>query len=71
MQIDIPEVVAEVQAAFARYEQALVSNDVETLGALFADDPRTIRYGIGENLYGYDEIADTPRAIRSPLSCEQ
>ena len=45
MQVDLPEVVAEVKAAFARYEKALVSNDVVTLGALFHDDARTIRYG--------------------------
>jgi hypothetical protein len=56
MEIDLPEVVAEVKAAFARYEQALVSNDVATLDELFHDDPRTIRYGAGENLYGYQEI---------------
>jgi hypothetical protein len=56
MQIDLPEVVAEVSAAFARYEAALVSNDVETLDKLFRDDPRTLRYGMGENLYGYGEI---------------
>jgi hypothetical protein len=56
-EIDLPEVVAEVTAAFARYEQALVGNDVETLDTTFRDDPRTIRYGMGENLYGYAEIA--------------
>ena len=56
MEIDLPEVVAEVTAAFALYEKALVSNDVATLDALFRDDPRTIRYGGGENLYGYAEI---------------
>jgi hypothetical protein len=65
MEIDLPEVVAEVAAAFERYEQALVSNDVETLDALFRDDPRTIRYGGAENLYGYGEIAAF-RAARSP-----
>lgn len=67
MQIDIPEVVAEVKAAFERYEKALVGNDVETLGALFADTPQTIRYGIGENLYGYQEISAF-RAGRSPIN---
>jgi hypothetical protein len=56
MEIDLPEVVAEVTAAFALYEKALVSNDVATLDALFHDDPRTIRYGGGENLYGFAEI---------------
>ncbi len=66
MEIDRPEVVAEVRAAFDRYEKALVSNDVETLGALLHRDPRTIRYGAGENLYGYSEI-DAFRATRSPV----
>jgi hypothetical protein len=57
MEIDLPEVVAEVRAAFERYEQALVSNDVATLDSLFRRDRRTIRYGIAENLYGYAEVA--------------
>lgn len=57
MDINIPEVVAEVTAEFNRYETALVTNDVAVLDAIFHDDPRTIRYGIGENLYGYSEIA--------------
>jgi hypothetical protein len=65
MDIDLPEVVAEVRAAFERYEQALVSNDVATLDELFRDDPRTIRYGVSEILYGYDEIKSF-RAARSP-----
>jgi hypothetical protein len=56
MEIDLPEVVAEVRTAFDRYEKALVSNDVATLDALFRDDPRTIRYGGTENLYGFAEI---------------
>jgi hypothetical protein len=56
MEINLPDVVAEVRAAFERYEIALVSNDVATLDALFHDDPRTIRYGGTENLYGYEEI---------------
>ena len=62
MDIDRPEVIAEVARAFAQYERALVSNDVQTLGALFLDDPRTIRYGAGENLYGYAEIERFRRA---------
>ena len=65
MEIDLPDVVAEVRRAFDRYEQALVSNDVETLDALFRDDPRTIRFGGTENLFGYGEIKDF-RAARSP-----
>jgi hypothetical protein len=65
MEIDLPEVVAEVRAEFERYEKALVSNDVATLDAIFRDDPRTIRYGGNEILYGYSEIAAF-RAARSP-----
>jgi hypothetical protein len=66
MQIDIPDVKAEVEAAFAKYEQALVTNDVATLEALFWDDGRTIRYGVGENLYGMDAIRAFRRG-RSPV----
>lgn len=66
MDIDLPDVVAEVGEAFARYETALVGNDVATLNELFHDDPRTLRYGIGENLYGYDEIKAF-RGARSPV----
>lgn len=65
MEIDLPEVVAEVREAFERYERALVTNDVAALDALFHDDPRTIRYGATENLYGFGEIAAF-RAARSP-----
>jgi hypothetical protein len=65
MEIDLPDVLAEVSAQFARYEQALVSNDVAVLDELFRKDSRTLRYGIAENLYGYGEIAAF-RAARSP-----
>jgi ketosteroid isomerase-like protein len=58
--------VAQVQAAFDRYEQALVANDVAALDALFHDDARTIRYGGTENLYGFHEI-EAFRAARSPV----
>ncbi|MGY4317997.1 oxalurate catabolism protein HpxZ [Bradyrhizobium sp. JR3.5] len=57
MEIDLPDVRAEVTAQFERYEEALVSNDVAVLDELFRKDSRTLRYGIGENLYGYAEIA--------------
>lgn len=67
MDIDRPEVVAEVRAAFERYETALVNNDVAVLDELFRNDPRTVRYGAGENLYGYDEIMAF-RASRSPVA---
>ncbi|HUO00938.1 MAG TPA: oxalurate catabolism protein HpxZ [Bradyrhizobium sp.] len=66
MQVDLPEVVAEVSEQFARYEKALVTNDIAVLDGLFRDDPRTLRYGIGENLYGYEAIMAF-RAARSPV----
>lgn len=59
--IDRPAIVAEVTAAFYRYEQALVSNDVAVLDELFWHDRRTVRLGAGENLYGIEEI----RAFRA------
>jgi hypothetical protein len=67
MDVNLPDVVAELRVAFDRYEQALVSNDVATLDALFNPTPETIRYGIGENLYGIDEIRAF-RTARSPLN---
>jgi AtzH-like len=67
MDIDRAEVVAEVTAAFERYEMALVSNDVVTLDELFRDDSRTIRYGVNEILYGYAEIKSF-RGARSPVA---
>ena len=66
MDIDLPDVLAEVTAQFERYEKALVANDVAVLDELFRNDKRTLRYGIGENLYGYDEIMAF-RAGRSPV----
>lgn len=65
LEVDLSDVVAEVGAAFAAYEKALTSNDVATLDALFRKDSRTLRYGIGENLYGYNAIAAF-RAARNP-----
>jgi hypothetical protein len=65
MDVDLPDVLAEVSVQFARYEKALVSNDVAVLDELFRKDSRTLRYGIGENLYGYDAIMAF-RAGRSP-----
>lgn len=56
MEINSPEVLAEVEAAFARYEAALTGNDVAVLDELFHSAPTTIRYGMGENLYGSAEI---------------
>jgi hypothetical protein len=66
MEINVPEVLAEVTAAFGRYERALTTNDVVVLDELFWRSPHTLRYGAGENLYGYAEIAAF-RAARSPV----
>ncbi|MEJ7773991.1 MAG: oxalurate catabolism protein HpxZ [Nocardioidaceae bacterium] len=57
LEVDLPEVVAEVTAAFRHYERALMSNDVETLNALFWDDPATVRFGVREELYGWTAVA--------------
>lgn len=56
MDINIPEVVAEMTAAFMRYEKALTTNDVALLDELFHNSPLTLRYGVTENLHSYDEI---------------
>ena len=57
MELNDPGTLAEVTAAFERYETALVTNDVAVLDELFWDSPHTLRYGVGENLYGYGAIA--------------
>jgi hypothetical protein len=57
MIVNDPLVVAEVTAAFERYEAALLDNDIETLDGLFWNSPLTLRYGVGERLYGYEAIA--------------
>ncbi len=56
MIIDDPQVVAEVRAAFDAYEAALMGDDVAAMDRLFHDAPTTIRYGVGEVLYGAEEI---------------
>ncbi|MES2990415.1 MAG: oxalurate catabolism protein HpxZ [Pseudomonadota bacterium] len=56
MDINRPEVLAEVTAVFARYEDALVNNRVEVLDELFWDSARTVRYGVAENLVGIEAI---------------
>jgi ketosteroid isomerase-like protein len=66
LEINIPEVVAEVTATFQSYERALVANDVEALDALFWNNPNTLRFGIAENLYGFEAIASF-RSSRAPI----
>jgi hypothetical protein len=61
LEINLPDVLAEVTAAFARYEEALINNKVDVLDALFWDSPRTVRYGATENLIGIEAI----RAFRA------
>ena len=61
LRVNLPDVVAEISAVFARYEDALVNNRVEVLDALFWDSPHTVRYGAGENLRGIEAI----RAFRN------
>ena len=65
MEINNPAVVAEVSAAFQRYQDAIIENDVPVLNELFWDNALTLRYGIGENLYGHEAIAGY-RVARSP-----
>ncbi len=61
-EIDRPDVVAEVRAAFERYERALLANDVEVLIELFWDSDRTVRYGVDEIHHGHAAIAGYRRS---------
>lgn len=65
--VNHPDTVAEVTTAFREYEEALMANDVDTLNRLFWDDGSTVRFGVLENLYGWEEIAEYRRA-RQPAS---
>ena len=64
MEINIPAVVAEVEAAFADYERALGVPDVEALDGHFWNSPHTVRYGAGECLYGREEIVAYRKASK-------
>jgi hypothetical protein len=66
VEVNNPEVLAEVSAAFDAYEHALVSNDIEGLNALFWKSPLTLRYGVAELLYGHAQIAEFRRR-RGPI----
>lgn len=61
-EINSPDVVAEVRAAFERYETALQANDIPVLEEMFWNYPATTRYGVGENLYGWRQISDFRRS---------
>ncbi len=67
LEMNIPEVVAEVTTAFNRYEQALVSNDIQVLDELFFNSANTIRYGVAEECISYQAIQDF-RACRNPVN---
>jgi hypothetical protein len=62
VKVNDPAVLAELTAAFEDYERALMTNDTEALDRLFCNSPETVRYGVGENLYGFEEIAAFRRA---------
>ena len=70
IEINLPDVVAEVRVAFERYEAALIANDVAVLDESFWVSPFTLRFGVTENLHGSDEIAAF-RASRSPQGLER
>jgi len=55
--INIPSVVAEVEGVFLRYEAALQACDVPVMEELFWNHPATTRYGVGENLVGWQAIS--------------
>jgi hypothetical protein len=62
MDINRPDILAEVEAVFARYEDALVNNRVEVLDELFWNSPLTVRYGAAENLIGIEQIRASRKA---------
>jgi hypothetical protein len=67
MQINEPEIVAELQALYPKYEAALMANDAETLTRMFWASPQAMRFGVSENLYGIEEI-DAYRKARPPAN---
>ena len=71
LDINRPEILAEVHAVFQRYETALLQNDVQVLEELFWNSPHTIRYGAGENLHGWQAISDFRRARRTGPFCRR
>lgn len=65
MEINNPEIIAEVRAVFDRYEAAIAANDAAVLDSSFWDDPRVVRYGITELLYGIDAIRAFRASVKS------
>ena len=63
MQVNDPDVVAEVRAAFDEYEAALVANDVDALDEWFWNDDRVVRFAFGDVQHGWDDISATRRAL--------
>ncbi|MAP94545.1 MAG: DUF4440 domain-containing protein [Ponticaulis sp.] len=61
MKVNDPKIVEEVTAAFYRYEKALMTDDIAEMDDIFCQAPETVRYGVGEVLYGFDEIAEFRR----------
>lgn len=57
MILNNPVVLAQVAEAVDAYETALMANDVEALDSAFWNSPHTVRLGVAENLYGFDQIA--------------
>ncbi len=57
MDVNLPDIVAEVTLEFERYEAALLANDVDVLNELFWNDPLAVRFGVAENLYTHAAIA--------------
>ena len=70
MIINHPDVLAEVKTAFDRYERALGENDIPVLNELFWHSDSTVRYGVAEQLYGYNAIAGF-RAGRDPVDLKR
>ena len=65
MQINDPAVIAEARATFDRYEAALMANDTPVLDEIFWADPRTVRFGITEILYGIEAIRGFRASVKA------
>ena len=68
LEINIPQIVAEVSAIFSAYEDALIINDADVLNELFWQSQHSVRYGVAENLYGFDAIAEYRASIKTSMA---